>query len=123
MPAPHTAHTIDTQDSLTSSMASTTLRTVKHVRFASELSFERTPDTSASDPFSDSYKDWSPDAPTSPHHGPSTTRNNSQPRHSSTRHTIPHGSTRRESLEAFDDIKRRWSVESLSEESSAIDEE
>jgi hypothetical protein len=53
-----------------------------------------------------------------------STRNNSQHRQSSIRHAIPSGTSRRESVEGFDDMKRRWSVESLlSEEAFAVDDE
>ncbi|CAD0082622.1 unnamed protein product [Aureobasidium vineae] len=122
MPASLTMHTTNSQDSLTSNMASTTLRPVKHVRFAAELAVDERATSISSDSLSDSYKDWSPHAPTSSVMFHST-HGNSEDRHSSTRHTIPYGSSRRESVEGFDDIRRRWSMESLSEEASAVDDE
>ncbi|CAD0085267.1 unnamed protein product [Aureobasidium mustum] len=125
MPASLTMHTTDSQETLTSNMASTTLRPTKHVHFAPEVYTEKRRSSTASDSFSDSYKHWSPYALTSPTmpRAPKSAHNDSEGRHSSTRHTIPIGSSRRESVESFDDIKRRWSMESLSEESSAIDAE
>ncbi|KAG9728623.1 hypothetical protein KCU73_g12329, partial [Aureobasidium melanogenum] len=96
----------------------------KHVHFASQVQIEKD-DYSSLDSFSDSYKDWSPTTSTSPAMPPvpRSARNSSEDRQASTRHTVPYGSSRRESVEQFDDIRRRWSIESLSEESSAIDDE
>ncbi|KAH0351636.1 hypothetical protein KCU83_g4117, partial [Aureobasidium melanogenum] len=125
MPASMTMHKPNSQTSLTSDMARTTLRPAnRHVHFASEVQIEKD-DCSSLDSFSDSYKYWSPTTSTSPAvpHVPRAARNSSEDRQTSTRHTIPYGSSRRESVEQFDDVKRRWSMESLSEESSAIDDE
>ncbi|KAK6005840.1 hypothetical protein QM012_007482 [Aureobasidium pullulans] len=123
MPASLTLHTTNSQTSLTSDMARSTLRPAKHVRFAPELQIENS-DYPTLDS-SDSYKDWSPTTSASPAipHVPEGARNSSEDRQTMTRHTIPHGSSRRESVEDFDDVRRRWSMESLSEESSAIDDE
>ncbi|KAH0392299.1 hypothetical protein KCU89_g13609, partial [Aureobasidium melanogenum] len=105
-------------------MAKTTLRPAKHVHFASQVQIEKD-DYSSLDSFSDSYKHWSPTTSTSPAIPPVSraARNSSEDRQTSTRHTVPYGSSRRESVEKFDDIRRRWSIESLAEESSAIDDE
>ncbi|CAC9889107.1 unnamed protein product [Aureobasidium pullulans] len=104
MPATLTMHTTDSQESLSPTTASSSLRPVN---------------IESVDSFAESYKGWTPDTTATS----AGVRNNSQDRHSSTRHTIPIGSSRRESVEGFDDIKRRWSMESLSEEASAIDDE
>ncbi|KAG9948844.1 hypothetical protein KCU85_g4733, partial [Aureobasidium melanogenum] len=124
MPASFTMHTTGSQTSLTSKMARTTLRPAKHVHFAPDFQTEKS-DCSSLDSFSDSYQDWSPTTSISPAmpHVPEAARNGSEDRQTITRHTIPHGSSRRESVQDFDDVKRRWSMESLSQESSAIDDE
>ncbi|KAH0008056.1 hypothetical protein KCU78_g11445, partial [Aureobasidium melanogenum] len=124
MPASLTMHKTNSQTSLTSDMAKTTLRPAKHVHFASQVQIEKD-DYSSLDSFSDSYKHWSPTTSTSPAMPPvpRAARNSSEDRQTSTRHTVPYGSSRRESVEQFDDIRRRWSIESLAEESSAIDDE
>ncbi|KAG9526712.1 hypothetical protein KCV07_g372, partial [Aureobasidium melanogenum] len=124
MPASLTMHKTNSQTSLTSDMAKTTLRPAKHVHFASQVQIEKD-DYSSLDSFSDSYKHWSPITSTSPAMPPvpRAARNSSEDRQTSTRHTVPYGSSRRESVEQFDDIRRRWSIESLAEESSAIDDE
>lgn len=46
-------------------------------------------------------------------------------RHSDLRHaahTIPSGKTRRESVESFEDVKRRWYLELVSDQSAVVDE-
>ncbi|THX81383.1 hypothetical protein D6D04_04106 [Aureobasidium pullulans] len=119
MPATLTMHTTNSQESLSPTTAISSLRPVKHVRFVSEILNDRRHSIESVDSFAESYKGWTPDTTATS----AGVRNNSQDRHSSTRHTIPIGSSRRESVEGFDDIKRRWSMESLSEEASAIDDE
>jgi hypothetical protein len=109
---------------LSLSLSKTNINTsCRHVRFASKNLVETTSTPSVSTSFSDSYKDWSPEDSPTMYHESQAARNNSEDRHSSTRHTVPSGSSRRESVEGFDDIQRRWSIESLSERASAIDDE